>query len=72
MNFIKQFIALATVALAFNAAHAADEAPDALVKRISTDVLNTAKNDKAIQAGDTKKSLTWWKPRSCPTSTSSA
>ena len=55
MNFIKQFIALATVALAFNAAHAADEAPDALVKRISTDVLNTAKNDKAIQAGDTKK-----------------
>ncbi len=55
MNFIKQFIALATVALAFNAAHAADEAPDALVKRISSDVLNTAKNDKAIQAGDTKK-----------------
>ncbi len=55
MNFIKQFIALATVALAFNAAHAADEAPDALVKRISTDVLNTAKSDKAIQAGDTKK-----------------
>lgn len=55
MKFIKQFIALATVALAFNAAHAADEAPDALVKRISSDVLNTAKNDKAIQAGDTKK-----------------
>jgi len=55
MNFIKQFIALATVSLAFNAAHAADEAPDALVKRISSDVLNTAKNDKAIQAGDTKK-----------------
>jgi phospholipid transport system substrate-binding protein len=55
MNFIKQFIALATVALAFNAAHAADEAPDALVKRISSDVLNTAKSDKAIQAGDTKK-----------------
>jgi phospholipid transport system substrate-binding protein len=55
MKFIKQFIALATVALAFNAAHAADEAPDVLVKRISSDVLNTAKNDKAIQAGDTKK-----------------
>ena len=55
MKFIKQFIALATVALAFNAAHAADEAPDALVKRISSDVLNTAKSDKAIQAGDTKK-----------------
>ena len=55
MKFIKQFIALATVALTFNAAHAADEAPDALVKRISSDVLNTAKSDKAIQAGDTTK-----------------
>ena len=58
MKFIKQFIALATVALAFNA-HAntapANEAPDALVKRISQDVIDTAKNDKAIQAGDTKK-----------------
>jgi phospholipid transport system substrate-binding protein len=54
MKFIKQLIALATVALAFSA-HAADEAPDALVKRISSDVLNTAKSDKQIQAGDTKK-----------------
>jgi phospholipid transport system substrate-binding protein len=57
MNFIKKFIALATVAVAFNA-HAAvpaNEAPDALVKRISQDVIETAKNDKAIQAGDTKK-----------------
>lgn len=57
MNFIKKFIALATVAMAFNA-HAAvpaNEAPDALVKRISEDVIDTAKNDKAIQAGDTKK-----------------
>jgi phospholipid transport system substrate-binding protein len=57
MNLIKKFIALATVAVAFNA-HAAvpaNEAPDALVKRISQDVIDTAKNDKAIQAGDTKK-----------------
>ena len=57
MNFIKKFIALATVAVAFNA-HAAvpaNEAPDALVKRISQEVIETAKNDKAIQAGDTKK-----------------
>jgi phospholipid transport system substrate-binding protein len=57
MNFIKKFIALATVAVAFNA-HAAvpaNEAPDALVKRISQDVIDTAKSDKAIQAGDTKK-----------------
>ena len=58
MKFIKQFIALATVALAFNAhatAAPANEAPDALVKRISQDVIDTAKNDKAIQDGDTKK-----------------
>ena len=37
------------------AAQAADEAPDALIKRVSTDVLETIKNDKAIQAGDTSK-----------------
>ena len=33
-------------------AAAADEAPDALVKRISTEVLNAVKSDPAIQAGD--------------------
>ena len=41
MNFIKKFIALATVAVAVNA-HAAvpaNEAPDALVKRISQEVI---------------------------------
>ena len=57
MKLIKQLIALATVALAVNAQAAApaNEAPDALVKRISQDVIDTAKADKAIQAGDTKK-----------------
>jgi phospholipid transport system substrate-binding protein len=57
MKLFKQLFAVATVALAFNA-HAsgpANEAPDALVKRISQDVIETAKADKAIQAGDTKK-----------------
>lgn len=33
-------------------AWAADEAPDALVKRIATDVLDAVKADSAIQAGD--------------------
>jgi phospholipid transport system substrate-binding protein len=37
------------------AAQAADEAPDALIKRVSSDVLETIRNDKAIQAGDTSK-----------------
>ncbi len=49
------------VALAFAlpmAAHVsvyAETAPDALVKRISSDVLDAAKADKSIQAGDTNR-----------------
>jgi phospholipid transport system substrate-binding protein len=35
--------------------HAADEAPDALVKRLSTDVLETIKADKTIKAGEINK-----------------
>ena len=34
---------------------AADEAPDALVKRISTDVLSTIKADKTLQQGNVAK-----------------
>jgi phospholipid transport system substrate-binding protein len=34
---------------------AADEAPDALIKRASTEVLDTIKADKTIQSGDTRK-----------------
>ncbi|MFZ3126710.1 MAG: ABC transporter substrate-binding protein [Rhodoferax sp.] len=37
------------------AAHAEDEAADALIKRLSVDVLETIKNDKAIRAGDTAR-----------------
>jgi phospholipid transport system substrate-binding protein len=37
------------------AALAADEAPDALIKRLSDDVLGAIKGDKAIQAGDLSK-----------------
>jgi len=36
-------------------AQAANEAPDALVKRVSTDVIDSVKADKDIQAGNTKK-----------------
>jgi len=36
-------------------ARAAIEAPDALVKRVSTDVIESVKADKDIQAGNTKK-----------------
>lgn len=54
MKLMKQLLAMATIAFA-TAAHAAapaTEAPDALVKRISQDVIDTAKADKGIQAGD--------------------
>ncbi len=34
---------------------AADETPDALIRRLSVDVLNTLRADKAIQAGDIDK-----------------
>ena len=37
------------------AALAADETPDALIKRLSVDVLNTVRADKAILAGDIDK-----------------
>lgn len=36
-------------------AHAADEAPDQLIKRLSQEILDTAKNDKDIQSGNQKK-----------------
>ncbi|MDT7519614.1 ABC transporter substrate-binding protein [Rhodoferax sp. TBRC 17198] len=35
--------------------HADDEAPDALIKRLSVDVLDTIKADKTLRAGDTSK-----------------
>ncbi len=37
------------------AAQTGDEAPDALIKRLSTEVLDSIKADKGIQSGDTAK-----------------
>ncbi|MES2384577.1 MAG: ABC transporter substrate-binding protein [Pseudomonadota bacterium] len=52
----------ASLALALLAAgpavRAADEAPDALIKRTSTEVLDAIKADKAIQGGDVGKIIT--------------
>ena len=45
-------LALSAVPLLFAPAWAADEAPDALIKRISGDVMAAVKADPAIQAGD--------------------
>jgi phospholipid transport system substrate-binding protein len=54
MKIFKKYLALALTvgSLLFTAAAYAQEAPDALVKRISQDVLDTAKNDKSIQGGN--------------------
>ena len=49
-------VCLAGVLLAAGTvAGAVEEAPDALIKRTSTEVLDTIKADKAIQSGDTGK-----------------
>jgi phospholipid transport system substrate-binding protein len=57
--FTKLFAALgfALGSLAFVAPAVAQEAPDALVKRISQEVLDAAKTDKDIQSGNQKRVL---------------
>jgi phospholipid transport system substrate-binding protein len=55
-KFWNTMVALVISAFAVMApAHAADEAPDQLVKRLSQEILDTAKNDKDIQSGNQKK-----------------
>lgn len=57
MKLLKQLLAIASIAFiaAGPAAAAVDEKPDALVKRISQDVIDTARADKDIQAGNRNK-----------------
>jgi phospholipid transport system substrate-binding protein len=53
--FIKHLTAAVTVVVAVAAAQAQQQTPDALIKRLSTEVIDTVKSDKAIQAGDLNK-----------------
>ena len=54
----KKFIAVLTLGmLGFTGAAVAQEAPDAFIKRISQEVLETAKSDKEIQSGNQQKIL---------------
>lgn len=56
--FLRQILAATVViaaALPGTAVYAQEEAPDVLIKRLSTEVLDTIKNDKAIRSGDTAK-----------------
>lgn len=58
MQLLTRFFALLVLGaslLTGTFAHAAEEAPDALVKRISQEVLNAVKENKDIQAGNHKK-----------------
>ncbi len=49
------FLLAASLAVAPALVRAADEAPDALIKRISEDVLATIKSDKGLRTGDIGK-----------------
>ncbi|MFA9438553.1 phospholipid-binding protein MlaC [Uliginosibacterium sp. sgz301328] len=53
-----RFLRYAALALAVVAAPAfAQEAPDALIKRVTGEVIDIIKNDKAIQSGDTRRAV---------------
>jgi phospholipid transport system substrate-binding protein len=54
MNIFKK-LSLAVAALMFAGYAAAQEAPDVLIKRISEDVMATAKSDKEIQSGNPRR-----------------
>ena len=51
---VQQLFTALSIALALGTAHA-QGAPDALIKQVSTEVIDTVKGDKAIQAGDVGK-----------------
>ncbi len=60
-SFLRQCLALLVVAgsgLGMQFAQAADEAPDALIKRLSVEILDVIKTDKSIRAGDLAKVIT--------------
>jgi phospholipid transport system substrate-binding protein len=54
-DFLRRVLGASVLVLGLGAgaaAHAEDEAPDALIKRLSSDVLETIKNDKTIRTGE--------------------
>lgn len=51
-------LAFALLGLQGLPAHAADEAPDAFIKRLSVEVLDAIKADKSLQNGDVSKIMT--------------
>jgi phospholipid transport system substrate-binding protein len=55
MNFFFRFFLTISLALGLSVAWANDEAPDAFVKRITTETLDAVRTDKALKAGDINK-----------------
>ena len=55
MTRISGWLAAAVLSVAAAGAHAQAKAPDALIKEVSTDVLEAVKADKTIRAGDVHK-----------------
>jgi phospholipid transport system substrate-binding protein len=55
VRFFTASLSLALLVSAPLARAAGDEAPDALIKRVSAEVLDAIKSDKAVQAGDMSK-----------------
>ncbi len=51
-------LTVSALALGFTSVFAADEAPDAMIQRLSTDVLNTIKADKTLQSGNVARIVT--------------
>ena len=61
MNVMQRWMAQAVAVVAVATAsvvHAEVMAPEALIKQVSTEVIDTVKADKAIQAGDVSKIIT--------------
>ena len=55
MNLFFRFFLTVSLALGLSTAWAADEAPDAFVKRITNETLDAVRTDKSIKSGDINK-----------------
>ena len=67
--FFRQGLLMVVAALGMglmHVAHAEDEAPDALIKRLSVDVMDAIRADKAIRAGDMNRVIALVESRIMP------
>ncbi len=55
---LKNWFLICALAFAAAASARADTAPDELIRQVSTEVIDTVKSDKAIQAGDVSRIIT--------------